>query len=209
MDKDLETILGLIMVGIFYLIILSIYFKHRKNVKKKEKETLDLIKNTSPTRVELYDVLEYTQHSSDGASTMVRLVPVFKDDKTGQIYINSEFYEIGDINIRYSYEDPNKPKLVIMTRKGKIITEGERGHIYIRRTIGNATYDNNRLTIGCGPCEYDGKLKDFTDAFKTDKNTVFNIMKDNFIENISGALIVDAHVDFDMDDKANINPYTK
>ena len=87
MDEDLETILGLIMFGIFYLIILSIYFNHRKKVKKKEKEILELVKNTSPIRVELYDVLEYTQHirSSDGSCTMIRLVPVFKDEKTKQI----------------------------------------------------------------------------------------------------------------------------
>lgn len=211
MDEDLETILGLIMFGIFCLIILSIYFNHRKKVKKKEKEILELVKNTSPIRVELYDVLEYTQHirSSDGSCTMIRLVPVFKDEKTKQIYINSEFYDIGDINIKYSYEQQNNPKLMIITKKGKIITEGERGHIYIRRTIGNATYDNNKLTIGCGPCKYDGKLKDFHDAYNTNVNTVFNIMKDDFIENISDALIVDAHVDFDMDDKQIINPYVE
>ena len=92
-----------------------------------------------------------------------------------------------------------------MTKKGRILHEDDTGIIYIKRITGIPSYNEGQLDLTHGKYKYKGKLINYTDAYQTKEDEVFNIMKDNFIEEVSkiiesnNALIVDTIIDFDND----------
>lgn len=194
------------------IIVLLIFYKEYSKIHKRRKEEKELnedtVNNTEPIKVKLFDVIEYTQHKFRGMEnycTVMRLIPIFKDISTGQLYINSRFDDLGDMILKYDYPPNELPKLILMTKKGRMLQEDDTGTIYIKRITGIPLYSDGQLDLGHGKYKYKGKLINYTDAYQTKEDEVFNIMKDNFIEEVSkiiesnNALIVDTIIDFDND----------
>lgn len=207
-----NNIASLLMCIVAIIIVLLIKSKMKNMEETELKENENLIDNTKPIKVRLYDIIKYTHLKSekleDSHFRIVRLNPIFQDINTNKLYICNDINELGDIKIKYDNPTSEQFILKTVTKKGRTLHENDTGYIYIKRRLENITFNNDQLNIENKIYSYNGKLKN-DNPFDAPNNTLFNVMKDDFLSKIKNEIrnnnieIVDAIIDFDEDDKIN------
>ena len=197
MYKNPDYIKIVLAFIIFIILIVILYIYSSIKEKKKIEEIMNTVE---PHDGVLEDILlfKYFTWSNDSYEARLKVYPIIRDLNNKKKYLSVNFHCIGTYKYSYYWSVFTKFKYELTNNNSEKVNIGDHCRIYVKKENGNLKLENDSIKIYDELCNYKGKLDGNNIISTSGGNLLFNVEKENFLEDINNITLFDGIVDFDI-----------